>query len=131
MISGDLGITIDQALALEKRHAKNYTILYKSGLIYEHLDLNLDNPILKDKRIRQALILALDRAAISKQLFEDRQPVAHTSINPLDWIHWDDVPKYTHDPKRAAALLDEAGWRLKGGEASGVTPQANAWHSRS
>ena len=114
MISGDLGITIDQALALEKRHAKNYTILYKSGLIYEHLDLNLDNPILKDKRVRQALILALDRAAISKQLFEDRQPVAHTSINPLDWIHWDDVPKYGHDPKRAAALLDEAGWRLKG-----------------
>ena len=82
MISGDLGITIDQALALEKRHAKNYTILYKSGLIYEHLDLNLDNPILKDKRIRQALILALDRAAISKQLFEtgNRCPHQHQSF---------------------------------------------------
>ena len=40
MISGDLGITIDQALASENA-AKNYTILYKSGLIYEHLDLNL------------------------------------------------------------------------------------------
>ena len=114
MISGDLGITIDQALAFEKRHGKNYTIRYKSGLIYEHLDLNLDNPILKDKRIRQALILALDRAAISKKLFEGRQPVAHTSINPLDWIHWDNVPKYAYDPKRAAALLDEAGWRLQG-----------------
>jgi len=113
MISGDLGITIDQALAFETRHGKKYQMRYKSGLIYEHLDLNLDNPILKDRRVREALIRALDRDAISKQLFEGRQPVAHTNINPLDWIHWDGVPKYTFDPKRAAKLLDEAGWSVK------------------
>jgi len=112
MISGDLGITIDQALAFEKRHGKKYQIKYKSGLIYEHLDLNLDNPVLKDRRVREALIKALDRDAISKQLFEGRQPVAHTNINPLDWVHWDGVPKYTFDPKGAAALLDEAGWSI-------------------
>ncbi len=114
MISGDLGITIDQALAFEKRHGKNYTIRYQPGLIYEHLDLNLDNPIFRDKRVRQALILALDRASISKQLFEDRQPVAHTSVNPLDWIHWEDVPKHAYDPGHAASLLDEAGWQRQG-----------------
>jgi len=113
MISGDLGITIDQALAFERRHGKSYNIVYKSGLIYEHLDLNLDNPILRDKRVRKALILAIDRKAISRQLFKGRQPIAHTNINPLDWIHWDGVPKYEYSPKRAETLLDLAGWSSK------------------
>ena len=113
MISGDLGITIDQALAFQKRHGKKFNIIYKSGLIYEHLDLNLDNPILKDKRVRQALILGLNRTAISEELFEGHQPVAHTNINPLDWIHWKDVPKYNYQPKKAAMLLDAAGWSIK------------------
>ena len=112
MISGDLGITIDQALAFEKRHGKKFNIRYKSGLIYEHLDLNLDNPILQDHRVRQALIRGIDRQAIAAQLFQNKQPVAHTNINPLDWIHWDGVPKYKFDPKAAGELLDQAGWSV-------------------
>ena len=112
MISGDLGITIDQALAFEKRHGKDYHIIFKPGLIYEHIDLNLDNPILADRRVREALILGIDRKAISEQLFEGRQPVADTNVNPLDWVHTDDVPKWPFDPKRAAKLLDEAGWSV-------------------
>ncbi|NQV55832.1 MAG: peptide ABC transporter substrate-binding protein [Rhodospirillales bacterium] len=111
MISGDLGITIDQALAFDKRHGDKFNIIYKTGLIFEHIDLNLDNPILKDRRVRRALIHAIDRSAISKQLFGGRQPVAHTNINPLDWIHSSTIPTYAFDPKKAAALLDAAGWK--------------------
>ncbi len=56
MIAGELGLTIDQALAFAKRHGQDYQIAYKPGLVYEHIDLNLDNPILADRRVRQALI---------------------------------------------------------------------------
>ena len=84
MISGELGLTVDQALAFQRRHHRKFNIIYKSGLIYEHIDFNLDNPILKDKRIRKALIHAIDRKAISSQLFAGRQPVAHSNVNPLD-----------------------------------------------
>jgi len=112
MISGELGLTVDQALAFEKRQRGKYNIIYKPGLIYEHLDLNLDNPILKDIRVRKALILGIDRAAISKQLFAGRQPVAHSSVNPLDWVYSDDIPKYAYNPKQAAQLLDAAGWSV-------------------
>jgi peptide/nickel transport system substrate-binding protein len=110
MIAGELGLTIDQALAFEKRHGDKFQVTYKPGLIYEHIDLNLDNPILQDQRVRQALVYALDRQAISDQLFEGRQPVAVTSVSPLDWVASDDLPVYPHDPARAAALLDAAGW---------------------
>ncbi len=110
MISGELGLNVDQALAFEKRHGRKYSILFHPGLIYEHIDLMLDNPVLQDIRVRQALMYAIDRKAISERLFGGKQPVANTGINPLDWIYADDVPKYVHDPARADALLNDAGW---------------------
>jgi len=110
MIAGELGLTLDQALAFEKRHGDRYNVLYKPGLIYEHIDLNLDNPILADERVRHALLHAIDREAISQQLFEGRQPVAHGSVSPLDWVYDENTPRYPFDPEEAARLLDEAGW---------------------
>ena len=110
MIAGELGLTVDQALAFERRHGSRFAILYKPGLVYEHIDLNLDNPILADIRVRKALIHAIDREAISRQLFAGRQPVAHTSVNPLDWVYAEDVTRYAFDPKKAVRLLEEAGW---------------------
>ncbi|MFQ5939373.1 MAG: peptide ABC transporter substrate-binding protein [Alphaproteobacteria bacterium] len=115
-IAGELGLTLDQALAFEKRHGEGYNVVYRPGLIYEHIDLNLDNPILSDRRVRQALIYGLDRQAISDELFEGRQPVAHTSVNPLDWVYADDIQTYAYAPEKAAELLDQAGWnRFKDG----------------
>ena len=111
-IAGELGLTVDQAIAFEKRHGGRFDIDYKPGLIYEHIDLNLDNPILKDRRVRHALIYAIDRDAINTQLFDGRQPVAHSNVNPLDWVYAKDTPKYPHDPAKAAALLDAAGWSV-------------------
>ncbi len=115
-IAGELGLTLDQALAFEKRHAARFDTRYKAGLIYEHIDLNLDNPILGDARVRQALLLGLDREALSRQLFEGKQPVAHSFVSPLDWIAVADLPRYDYDPARAARLLDDAGWsRMRDG----------------
>ena len=112
-IAGELGLTLDQALAFEKRHGKRYRFVYKPGLIYEHVDLNLDNPVLADRRVRHALLHGLDREAIAEQLFAGRQPVAHGQVSPLDVMHNPDIPKYAHDPKRAKELLREAGWTRK------------------
>lgn len=114
MVAGELGLPLDQSLAFEKRVGKDWNIIFKPGLVYEHIDLNLGSPILADKRVRQALLFAIDREAINKQLFGGRQPVARTSVNPLDGVHADDVPTYRFDPARAAQLLDEAGWKMSG-----------------
>ncbi len=112
MIAGELGLTVDQAIAFEKRHGAKFNVLYKPGLVYEHLEPNLDSPILKDVRVRRALLHALDRETMVRQLFDGRQPVAHTSINPLDWIYDPAVKTHPFDPQKAAALLEEAGWTV-------------------
>jgi peptide/nickel transport system substrate-binding protein len=121
MVAGELGFSLDQALAFEKRHGDRFTVLYKPSLSFEHAELNLDNPVLADKRVRQALLYGVDRDAISKQLFAGRQPVAASSVSPLDWVYTDDVAHYPYDPAKARALLDAAGWR---GEDGGVRRNA-------
>jgi peptide/nickel transport system substrate-binding protein len=126
MVAGELGLPLDQALALEKRAGQRFTFHYQPGLVYEHIDLLLTNPILADVRVRRALLHGADREQISQRLFEGRQPVAHSSVNPLDWVHNPATPQHKHDPARARALLEEAGWRLatQGGGQDGIRRNA-------
>lgn len=110
MIAGELGLPVEQAAALQRRAGSRFRFEYRPGLIYEHLDVQHDSPALRDRRVRQALLLATDRAQIVARLFEGRQPVAHSSVNPLDPMHDPEVLQWPFDPARANALLDEAGW---------------------
>jgi len=112
MIAGEIGmISVDQALAFQRRHRDRFEVLTRPGLFYEHLAANLDNPILADLRVRQALLLGLDREGIDKQMFGGKQPVADTIVHPLDWVHTDDVRHYHYDPEEARRLLSAAGWQ--------------------
>ena len=115
-IVGELGLSLDQALAFEKRHKDRFDVVYKPGLIYEHIDINLENPLLTDRRVRQALLQGMDREAISARLFEGKQPVAHSSINALDPMYSPGAKHYRYDAAAARKLLDEAGFTdIKGG----------------
>ena len=42
--------------------------------------------------------------AISERLFAGRQPVADTTVHPLDWVHTDEVRHYAFDPGQGRAL---------------------------
>jgi peptide/nickel transport system substrate-binding protein len=112
MVAGELGFSLDEALAFEKRHGSAFDILYKPGLSYEHIDVNFADPILADLRVRQALLYGIDRKAISDEIFAGRDPVANGFVPPLDPAYAADLPRYDYDPAKADALLDEAGWRL-------------------
>ena len=115
-IPGELGLSVNQALAFQQRYGHRYDFVYKAGLAYEHIDLNLDNPILADKRVRQALLYGIDRATLTQQLFAGKQPVAHSFVSPLDGVYDPNLPPYPYDPARAAALLGAAGWsKMKDG----------------
>jgi len=76
------------------------------------LALNNQGPVLRDARVRQALAYATDRQAFIEK-------VAHGIPIPADsdqprflWAHNAEVMRYPHDPAKAAALLDEAGWKM-------------------
>jgi len=64
-------------MQFEKRHGQDFNFFYTPGLVWEHIDFNLDNDILKDKRVRQAIAYASNREGIAKMMFQGRQDIAH------------------------------------------------------
>jgi peptide/nickel transport system substrate-binding protein len=109
-VLGELGLSLDQALAFEKRHKDKYNVIYKPALIYEHIDVRLDNKLLGDRRVRQAMLLAIDRKAITEKLFEGKQPIADGPISPLDPMFSPNARRYGFDPAAARKLLEAAGF---------------------
>lgn len=110
------GLSLDQAMQFEKRHKEEFDFYYTEGLVWEHVDFNLDNEILKDKRVRYALAHGSDREGIAQSLFFGRQPVAHGTEPPKSPYYNDAIKKYAYDPAKAKALLEEAGWKLPAGK---------------
>ncbi|TFH69090.1 peptide ABC transporter substrate-binding protein [Gammaproteobacteria bacterium LSUCC0057] len=112
MVAGELGLQLDQAISFAKRHGDKFNIVYKPGLQYEHIDLNLDNPILADLRVRQALLYGIDREEMNQRIFAGQQPQADGPVSPLDRVASSELKRYSYQPQRAAQLLEAAGWQM-------------------
>ncbi|MDB5358922.1 MAG: diguanylate phosphodiesterase [Rhodospirillales bacterium] len=110
-IAGELGLTVDQGLELKGRRAYSFDFAIQSGLTYTHVDVNLDNPLLADLRIRRALLLAIDRPTITRRLFDGLLPVANGFVAPSDAGYDPGISPYPYDPVAAGKLLTEAGFR--------------------
>lgn len=89
--------------------------------IWEHLDFNLDVPLLQDIRVRRAIAYAINRAGIVNELLGGRSNVLESWILPgqLGEPPLDQITRYPYNPDEARRLLDEAnlldtdgdGWR--------------------
>ena len=78
-----------------------------------YLNFNVQDAILRDQRVRQAMALAMAKPAIVAALWRGHARLADTLLPPGDWARADDteLAQYPHDPARAAALLEAAGYR--------------------
>ncbi|MDQ2817830.1 MAG: peptide ABC transporter substrate-binding protein [Candidatus Eremiobacteraeota bacterium] len=82
---------------------------------YGQLALNLDNPILKDVRVRQALAYATDQQALIANVSHGVYTTGDSDQPPFLWAHNPDVKKYAPDMQAAGRLLDQAGWKMGSG----------------
>jgi peptide/nickel transport system substrate-binding protein len=111
------GLGFDQALSLEKKIQQDklpYQIIFEPGVVYAHIDLNLDNPILSDLKVRKALAISFNRDDLTKAFFQGKQkPALHFSTELDSWYTEDpkEISINKYDPKLAAKLLDDAGWK--------------------
>ena len=86
------------------------------GTDYQYMGLNLRDPLLQDRRVRQALGYAIDRHAIIEHLRRGLATPAAGLLPPVSWAFEEGVFTFTYDPARARALLDEAGYRDPDGD---------------
>lgn len=115
---GQLMLTFDQALNLQKRNQKkqkHYQVNLKSSLLYEHLSLQLKKGPLTDINVRKALMYALNRQNLVNALFAGKLDVAHHFLAPLDPWYTNDkknVVTYPFSRRKAKKLLEKSKWIL-------------------
>ena len=77
----------------------------------------IDESPLQDRRVREAILRAIDREKIKGAFWGAGSEVIHTPCNPRQFGCVQDVAKYAYDPEKARMLLAEAGhgdgFRLK------------------
>jgi peptide/nickel transport system substrate-binding protein len=72
---------------------------------------NTLRPPTDDPRVREALVLGVDRASIARTVFGEFSPVAQGPLAAVTRGFAPGQPFPGYDPERAAELLDRAGWR--------------------
>jgi len=77
---------------------------------YQYMVINWKQPFFQDKRVRQALALAINRPLMASQLFRGEAVLADSPIAPSSPYFDKQVKPWAYDPGRARALLQEAGW---------------------
>lgn len=80
------------------------------GTDYAYIGLNLNDPILSHTDVRKAIGYAIDRDAIVKYLRRGFASTAVGIVPPMSWAFERNVFDFTHDPAKAAQLLDAAGF---------------------
>jgi peptide/nickel transport system substrate-binding protein len=100
----------DQVDVIQKSgSAKVEGALYAGFFAYY---MNVKNPPLDSKLVRQALHYAVDRQAIVKKLWRGRGVVPNDAYPNVDKIGYDQSqPVFEFDPKKARALLAQAGYK--------------------
>jgi len=93
--------------------AEGLKVQLAEGTNITHLGVNLQDPILKDQRIRQALAFAIDRESIIRDVLRGQARVANSVLPASQWAYEPGVAIYAYDSERAKKLLDEAG-RISG-----------------
>ena len=87
----------------------NVELLEQEGLNVGYLAFNAEKAPFTDKRVRQALTMAIDKQAILDAVFQGAGKAAKNPIPPTIWSHNDAIEDYAYDPEAAKKLLDEAG----------------------
>jgi peptide/nickel transport system substrate-binding protein len=89
---------------------------YTPGNAWEHLTFNLDNPVLADPNVRQAIAFGLNRPALNEAILFSKGEVAISQVPSWSWAYDTTMAHYDYNPVQAEQLLDRAGWARSGSD---------------
>lgn len=114
----------------ELKNADNIQVIEQQGLAYSYIGIDfghydkakgtavMDNPKFQNKKLRQAMLYALDRENLIKAYLKGFAKVTNT---PIPSIFWTSAPEselnpYEYNPEKAKQLLAEAGYKDVNGD---------------
>ena len=100
------------------------TVSY-DNYMFTYMGFNLRKESLKDVKVRQAIMYAIDRQSILDNIVEGRGTIVNAPLLPSSWAYPEEseLEQYKYDVEKAKALLKEAGWEDKDGD--GIVENAN------
>lgn len=108
LLQGDL----PPELVAYLKQQRGVTVREAAGTNYSYLGFNLQDPMLKDVRVRRAVALSIDRAAIIRHALVGGSRPATAILPPEHWAGNPTLQPYPYDPAQARALLQQAGVAL-------------------
>ncbi|SDR63358.1 dipeptide transport system substrate-binding protein [Rhizobiales bacterium GAS113] len=87
----------------------NLVLTQQPGLNIGYWGFNNRKPPFDKKQVRQAFNMAIDKAAIIRDVYHGAGQAAVNFIPPTIWSYNDQVKDYPFDPEKAKAMLKEAG----------------------
>jgi dipeptide transport system substrate-binding protein len=84
-------------------------VINQSGLNIAYWSFNTQKPPFDKKEVRQAMSMAIDKAAIIKDVYLGAGQAAKNLIPPTLWSYNDAVKDYAYDAAKAKDLLAKAG----------------------
>lgn len=108
----DWGV-LDPPLVANAQQNKAIKVVSLPGDDLEYVALQLDSSkqqLFLDANVRQALMLALDRNQLLRDVWKDQGKVATGTIPPSSWAAGDSTVSYAQDLDKARELLQQSGW---------------------
>lgn len=87
----------------------NVNLMKQEGLNIGYHAFNVEKKPFDDKRVRQALNMAINKQAIIDAVFQGAGVAAKNPMPPTIWGYNDEIQDYPYDPEAAKKLLQEAG----------------------
>lgn len=102
------GVPVSDIERMQKVPTLNVLPNVDAGLP-SYLQFNFAQPFLKDVKVRQAMIYAIDREKIIATIKKGTGKISNTMF-PAAWAQSPNLNPYKYDPAKAKQLLKEAGW---------------------
>lgn len=91
--------------------AQNVKVVTAPYIGFYHLSFNYQLPLFADKRVRQALVHAIDRPGLIKTVMLDKAQAGVTPFPPIfKWAFDNSLQPIPYDPNKAKQMLAELGW---------------------
>jgi peptide/nickel transport system substrate-binding protein len=107
-IDGYDAVTVGNFDQLVKRGKQ---IIQRDPFSVMYLGMNQDIPILQNLKVRQAIEMAVDKETLIRRFFIDNTAQATQFVPPKLSGFNNNAPSPGHDPAKAKALLQEAGYK--------------------
>jgi peptide/nickel transport system substrate-binding protein len=113
----DLYDNVNLTFLADAKRIPDIDIYETPTMMYEHLDLNTENPVLHDRRVRRALAYATDSGEIARQVYHGVMQVAPLDEHPSSkYYNAGAATAMRYDPLSARRLLRDAGWVDRNGD---------------